>query len=66
MLAVREFINKYSNREKALDHLKTKEFKVPQRLFKEALLRVHKTSPEDTNRYRGISDEFKKGKISYL
>ncbi len=66
MLAIREFIGKAKTRESALEKLKSKEFKITQRLFEEALNKIHKSSSADMKKYRGISDQFKEGGISYI
>ncbi len=66
MLAIREFIGKAKTSEGALEKLKSKEFKITHRLFEEALNKIHKSSSEDMKKYRGISDRFKEGGISYI
>ncbi|MBN1330232.1 MAG: CDC48 family AAA ATPase [Candidatus Heimdallarchaeota archaeon] len=66
MLAVREFIASTDNKTKILERIKAKEFTIPNKLFKKAIAIIHKSSSEDINKYRGISDEFSKGGISYL
>ncbi|MGC9778450.1 MAG: CDC48 family AAA ATPase [Candidatus Heimdallarchaeota archaeon] len=66
MLAIREFIGKAKTSEGALEKLKSKEFKITHRLFEEALNKIHKSSSEDMKKYRGISDRFKEGGISFI
>jgi len=66
MLAVREFISKSSTKDDILKRIENKELKIPQKLFKEAMIQIHKSSAADMNKYQGISDDFMKGGISYI
>ncbi|NHJ40462.1 MAG: CDC48 family AAA ATPase [Asgard group archaeon] len=66
MLAVRKFILSSDTREKTIDRLKKKDFFITQEIFKEALKKIHRGSSEDMNKYKGITDKFKEGGISYI
>jgi transitional endoplasmic reticulum ATPase len=66
MLAVRKFIGKSTSREEVLEKLKTKGFKVTQKLLLESLQKIHKGSSEDMKKYRSITDKFKEGGIPYI
>ncbi|NHJ33234.1 MAG: CDC48 family AAA ATPase [Asgard group archaeon] len=66
MLAVRKFIGKSTSREEILEKLKTKSFKVTQKLLLESLEKIHKGSSEDMKKYRSITDKFKEGGIPYI
>lgn len=66
MLAVRNFILSSDSREKAMERLKKKDFAITQEIFKQALKTIHRGSPADMTKYKGISDDFKEGGISYL
>ncbi|MBK5113319.1 MAG: CDC48 family AAA ATPase [Candidatus Heimdallarchaeota archaeon] len=66
MLAVRKFIGKSTSKEEILEKLKTKGFKVSQKLLLESLEKIHKGSSEDMKKYRTIADKFKDGEIPYI
>ncbi|NHJ47210.1 MAG: CDC48 family AAA ATPase [Asgard group archaeon] len=66
MLAVRNFIAASKSKEAVLKRLKKKEFSITQAEFNLAMKKIHRGSPDDLNKYRGISDKFKEGGISYL
>jgi len=66
MLAVRKFILSSDTREKTIDRLKKKDFFITQEIFKEALKKIHRGSSEDMTKYKGITDKFKEGGISYI
>ncbi|NHK31422.1 MAG: CDC48 family AAA ATPase [Asgard group archaeon] len=66
MLAVRKFIISSDTREKALDRLKKKDFTISLENFKLALKKIHRGSTDDMTKYRGITDKFKEGGISYI
>ena len=66
MLAVRNFILSSDSQEKAMERLKKKDFTIPQEIFKQALKKIHRGSSDDMTKYKGISDKFKEGGISYL
>ncbi|MHA1639101.1 MAG: AAA family ATPase, partial [Candidatus Heimdallarchaeota archaeon] len=66
MLAVREFISKSPDPEDVKKRINNKEFKVTHKQFLQALDTVHKISSVDLNKYRGISNKFKEGEISFL
>ena len=66
MLAVREFISKSPDPEEVKKRINNKEFKVTHKQFLQALDTVHKISSVYLNKYRGISNKFKEGEISFL
>ncbi len=66
MLAVRKFIGKSTSKEDILEKLKTKGFKITQKLLLESLEKIHKGSSEDMKKYRSITDKFKEGGTPYI
>ncbi len=66
MLAVRKFIGKSTSKEEILEKLKTKGFKISQKLLLESLEKIHKGSSEDMKKYRSITDKFKEGGTPYI
>ena len=66
MLAVREFIAKSSSKENIMEKLKKKGLKISQKQFEQAKQRVHRSSQADLNKYKGIADNFKEGKLSFM
>jgi len=66
MLAVRKFIGKSTSKEDILEKLKTKGFKITQKLLLESLKKIHKGSSEDMKKYRSITDKFKEGGAPYI
>jgi transitional endoplasmic reticulum ATPase len=64
MLAVREFISKASKKEEAIKNLKKKSLTISQKLFKQAIEKLHLGSKKDRTNYRNISNKFKEGEIS--
>ncbi|NPE09102.1 MAG: CDC48 family AAA ATPase [Asgard group archaeon] len=66
MLAVRKFIGKNTSKEDILEKLKTKGFRISQKLLLESLGKIHKGSSEDMKKYRSITDKFKEGGAPYI
>lgn len=66
MLAVRKFIGKSTSKEDIIEKLKTKGFKITQKLLLESLEKIHKGSSEDMKKYRSITDKFKEGGTPYI
>jgi len=66
MLAVRKFIGKSTSKEDILEKLKTKGFKITQKLLLESLEKIHKGSSEDMKKYRSITDKFKEGGAPFI
>lgn len=66
MLAVRKFIGKSTSKEEILENLKTKGFKITQKLLLESLEKIHKGSSEDMKKFRSITDKFKEGGTPYI
>jgi transitional endoplasmic reticulum ATPase len=66
MLAVRKFIGKSTSKEEIMEKLKTKGFKITQKLLLESLEKNHKGSSEDMKKYRSITKQFKEGGTPYI
>lgn len=66
MLAIRDFISKSKSPEEAVKRLDEDKFEISKKHFELALDKVHRASHEDLKKYRGISEDFKKGELSFL
>lgn len=64
MLSVRDYLKNVETREDSIKKLKTKTFKITQKIFKEALIKIHRGSSDDLKKYRGINEQFKEGAVS--
>ncbi|MBD3192808.1 MAG: CDC48 family AAA ATPase [Candidatus Heimdallarchaeota archaeon] len=66
MLAIRDFISKNKSAEEVAKRLEEDGFEISQKHFDAALDKIHRASHEDLKKYRGISEDFKKGELSFL
>ncbi|MEA2069937.1 MAG: CDC48 family AAA ATPase [Asgard group archaeon] len=64
LTAVREFIRKNPDKKEAMEKLKQQKFKITQKMFRDAIEKIHKGSAEDLNKYRNLSKKFDEGQIT--